>query len=57
MKTNYTPRFAAFLVLGAITFLALGFTLGKKAGEITPATIEAASELFGLSFPRQKKTV
>lgn len=55
MKTNYTPRFAAFLVLGAITFLALGFTLGKKAGEITPETIQAASELFGLSFSPAEK--
>lgn len=55
MKTNYTPRFAAFLALGAITFLALGFTLGKKSGEITPAAIEAASELFGLSFSPAEK--
>jgi len=55
MKRNYSPRSAVFLLLGAISFLALGFTLGKKAGEITPISIEGASELFGLSFSPAEK--
>ncbi|GAB2487251.1 amidase [Algoriphagus taiwanensis] len=35
--------------------MALGFTLGKKAGEITPATIDAAADLIGLSFSPEEK--
>jgi Asp-tRNA(Asn)/Glu-tRNA(Gln) amidotransferase A subunit family amidase len=55
MITKNSLRTKAFLVLGAISFVALGFTLGKKAGEITPASIEGASELFGLSFSPAEK--
>ncbi|EAZ81703.2 amidase [Algoriphagus machipongonensis] len=46
----------AFLIfLGASCCLALGFTLGKKSGEITPNSIEGASELIGLSFTPAEK--
>jgi Asp-tRNA(Asn)/Glu-tRNA(Gln) amidotransferase A subunit family amidase len=55
MITKNSLRTKAFLVLGAISFVALGFTLGKKAGEITPLSIEGASELFGLSFSPAEK--
>lgn len=51
---NHTSR-PAFILLGALSFLALGFTLGKKAGEITPATIDAAADLIGLSFSPEEK--
>jgi Asp-tRNA(Asn)/Glu-tRNA(Gln) amidotransferase A subunit family amidase len=55
MITKNSLRTKAFLVLGAISFVALGFTLGKKAGEITPLSIEGASDLFGLSFSPAEK--
>lgn len=45
----------AFILLGVLSFLALGFTLGKKVGEITPATIDAAADLIGLSFSPEEK--
>lgn len=45
----------AFLLLGAIAFLSLGFTLGRKAGEITPISIESAADLIGLSFSPSEK--
>lgn len=50
MHSNNILRNASFIFLGAGAFLTLGFTLGKKAGEITPASVEAASELLGISF-------
>jgi Asp-tRNA(Asn)/Glu-tRNA(Gln) amidotransferase A subunit family amidase len=53
-RKNHFPS-RAFLLLGAIAFLSLGFTLGKKAGEITPISIEAAAELIGLSFTPAEK--
>ncbi|MEN2280645.1 amidase [Algoriphagus sp. SE2] len=43
------------LILGAAMCLGLGFTIGKRAGEITPTTIEAASNLIGLSFNISEK--
>ena len=43
------------MILGAATFLALGFTLGRNAGEITPATIDYAAELIGLTFSPSEK--
>jgi Asp-tRNA(Asn)/Glu-tRNA(Gln) amidotransferase A subunit family amidase len=55
MKTNHTPRSPVFLILGAFAFLALGFTLGKKVTEISPISIEGASEIFGLSFSPAEK--
>lgn len=45
----------AFMILGATAFLAVGFTLGRKAGEITPASIDYAADLIGLSFTPQEK--
>ena len=45
----------AFLLLVATAFLTLGFTLGRKAGDITPITIESAAELIGLSFSPAEK--
>lgn len=48
-------RSRAFIALGAISCLALGFTFGKKAGEITPPTIDAAGDLIGLTFTPSEK--
>lgn len=46
------------ILLGACSCLALGFTLGKKVGEITPAAIDGASELIGISFnPAEKDSM
>lgn len=45
----------AFLLIVATAFLTLGFTLGKKVGEITPFSIEAAADLIGLSFSPSEK--
>ncbi|GMQ31397.1 amidase [Algoriphagus confluentis] len=55
MKTKNHTTQPAFIILGALSFLALGFTLGKKAGEITPAAIDAAADLIGLSFSPEEK--
>lgn len=45
-----------FLVLlGACACLAVGFTLGKRVGEITPAAIDGASELIGINFTPAEK--
>lgn len=52
-KNHLSSR--AFLILGAAAFLTLGFTLGRKAGEITPATIDSAADLIGLTFSPQEK--
>lgn len=45
----------AFLLLAATAFLTLGFTIGRKAGEITPISIESAADIFGLSFSPSEK--
>lgn len=45
----------SFLMLGAAAFLTLGFTLGRKSGEITPATIDYAADLIGLTFSPMEK--
>jgi Asp-tRNA(Asn)/Glu-tRNA(Gln) amidotransferase A subunit family amidase len=55
MQLKKHLRSRAFLSLGAVAFLALGFTLGRSSGEITPATIDAAAELMGLTFSPQEK--
>jgi len=55
MQRKNHLNFRAFLLLGAIAFLSLGFTLGRIAGEITPISIEAAAELIGLSFTPSEK--
>ena len=45
-----------FLVLlGACACLAVGFTLGKRVGEITPVAIDGASELIGINFTPTEK--
>lgn len=44
-----------FLLFGAALVLALGFTLGRSTGEITPGSIDGAAELIGLSFTPQEK--
>lgn len=41
--------------LGAATFVGLGFSLGKLTGEITPASVDGASDLIGLSFTPAEK--
>jgi Asp-tRNA(Asn)/Glu-tRNA(Gln) amidotransferase A subunit family amidase len=48
-------RSRAFMGLGALAFLALGFTLGRTSGEITPAVIDSAAGLIGLTFSPQEK--
>jgi Asp-tRNA(Asn)/Glu-tRNA(Gln) amidotransferase A subunit family amidase len=53
-RKNHLGNFP-FLALGAIAFLTLGFTLGRKSGEITPLTIDAAADLIGLAFTPQEK--
>ncbi|MFN3997489.1 amidase [Algoriphagus sp.] len=53
-RKNHLPS-SAFLLLVAIAFLTLGFTLGRKVGEITPISIEAAADLIGLSFSPSEK--
>jgi len=55
MESKNTVRSRVFIFLGAAACLALGFTFGKNMGEITPASIDAASELFGLSFMHAEK--
>lgn len=55
MQLKKHLRSRAFLSLGAVAFLALGFTLGRSSGEITPATIDAAADLIGLTFSPQEK--
>lgn len=55
MEPKNTVRTLVFILLGALSCLALGFTFGKKAGEITPVSIDGASELFGLSFSPAEK--
>lgn len=45
----------AFILIGATSCLLLGFTLGRTTGEITPISIEGASEIFGLSFTQAEK--
>ncbi|HSF53219.1 MAG TPA: amidase [Algoriphagus sp.] len=52
-KNHLSSR--AFIIIGAAAFLTLGFTLGRKAGEITPATIDSAADLIGLTFSPQEK--
>lgn len=55
MKNNKTVKSAAFLILGAAAILSLGFTLGRVTGEITPQSIQGASELIGLEFSPAEK--
>jgi Asp-tRNA(Asn)/Glu-tRNA(Gln) amidotransferase A subunit family amidase len=48
-------RSRAFMGLSAIAFLVRGFTLWRNSGEITPATIDSAAEMIGLTFSPQEK--
>ncbi|UZD21604.1 amidase [Algoriphagus halophytocola] len=52
-KNTVSPRL--FMLLGAATCLALGFTFGKKMGEITPSAVDHAADLIGLSFSPAEK--
>ncbi|SFU09512.1 Asp-tRNAAsn/Glu-tRNAGln amidotransferase A subunit [Algoriphagus locisalis] len=55
MESKNTLSSRAFILLGATSCLLLGFTLGRTAGEITPISIEGASEILGLSFTPAEK--
>ncbi|PZX46920.1 amidase [Algoriphagus chordae] len=55
MESKNTGRPRLFILLAATVCLILGFTVGKRMGDITPASIEGASELFGLSFTPAEK--
>ena len=55
MERKNRSRSQPFLFLVAVAFLAVGFTLGRKAGEITPISIDAAADLIGLSFSPPEK--
>lgn len=55
MERKNRPKSRAFLLLIAIAFLTLGFTLGRKSGEITSLSIESAADLIGLSFSPSEK--
>ncbi|WP_425542705.1 amidase [Algoriphagus jejuensis] len=55
MRRKNHLRLCAFMIFGASAFLALGFTLGRNTGEITPATIDSAAELIGLTFSTSEK--
>ncbi|MDF2156338.1 amidase [Algoriphagus sp. CAU 1675] len=55
MERKNRLRYAAFIGLGAASCLILGFTFGRLAGEITPQSIEGASDLIGLSFTPAEK--
>ena len=55
MNRKNNLRRLAFLFLGAAIFSALGFSLGRNSGEISPLSIDAAADLIGLSFSAQEK--
>lgn len=55
MERKNRFRSASFIALGAISCLALGFSFGKRAGEITPPSIDAAGDLIGLTFSPAEK--
>ncbi|MCU0401049.1 MAG: amidase [Algoriphagus sp.] len=55
MERKNHPSSRPFLAIGAVAVLAFGFTLGKNFGDITPATIDSAADLIGLSFTPQEK--
>ncbi|WP_111668790.1 amidase [Algoriphagus litoralis] len=55
MERKNRPQSRAFLIVFASVFLLVGFTLGRKAGDITPISIESAAELIGLSFSPAEK--
>lgn len=55
MERKNHPSSRPFLAIGAVAVLAFGFTLGKNFGDITPATIDSAADLIGLSYSPQEK--
>ncbi len=55
MERKNRFRSGPFIAIGAISCLALGFTFGKRAGEITPPAIDAAGDLIGLTFSPAEK--
>lgn len=55
MERKNHPSSRPFLAIGAVAILAFGFTLGKNFGDITPATIDSAADLIGLSYSPQEK--
>lgn len=55
MERKNHPSSRPFLAIGAVAVLAFGFTLGKNFGDITPATIDSAADLIGLSYTPQEK--
>ncbi len=55
MERKNRLRSAAFIGLGAASCLTVGFTFGRLTGEITPQSIEVASDLIGLSFTPAEK--
>lgn len=55
MKNNKVLKSGAFLLVGAITTLSVGFTLGRISGEITPESISSAADLIGLEFSPAEK--
>ncbi|WP_339875617.1 amidase [uncultured Algoriphagus sp.] len=55
MELKNTVSSQSFILIGAAACLLLGFTIGKNSGEITPNSIEGASEIFGLSFSPAEK--
>ncbi|MDN3203910.1 amidase [Algoriphagus sediminis] len=50
MKKEKNLLKVAFMGIAALAFLALGFTMGQKANEITPQKIQGAAEILGLEF-------
>ncbi|MCE7056313.1 amidase [Algoriphagus sp. AGSA1] len=55
MESKNTVTSRAFIWIAAVSCLLLGFTLGHNTGEITPLSIQRASEIFGLSFTLAEK--
>ncbi len=55
METKNRLRSGSFLLLGASIMLLVGFTLGKRADEITPASVDGALEILGLEFSIAEK--
>lgn len=55
MKPKIHVKSLSFLILGATALLTLGFSLGKRFGEINPSTIDSAADVIGLSFTPQEK--
>ncbi|MEP0712628.1 amidase [Algoriphagus sp.] len=55
MESKIRVQSRVFILIGAAACLGLGFSFGKKYGEITPVSIEGAAELIGLTFTPAEK--